>query len=148
MPSEVVAVLGALAGVLIGGLVNYFTHRSVKNHEWRLALARDDAARRQKLYSEFLVEAQKLVAQAREEKLTSLCDLNPIYGKLAEIRLVAGQTARSCASSSGRPLPASCDEQLRAVEQVASRWRGRGSARSNLASQGALQPRRTIELGL
>ena len=92
MPSEVVAVLGALAGVLIGGLVNYFTHRSVKNHEWRLALARDDAARRQKLYSEFLVEAQKLVAQAREEKLTSLCDLNPIYGKLAEIRLVAGQT--------------------------------------------------------
>lgn len=89
MSSELVAVLGTLFGTLVGGLINYFSSRSVKNHEWRLALARDQVASRQKLYAEFLVEAQRLVVQAREEKITSLADLNALNGKFAEISLVA-----------------------------------------------------------
>jgi len=86
---EILAVLSALLGVLVGGLINYFSSRSVKNHEWRLALAKDQAASRQKLYAEFLVEAQRLVVQAREEKITSLTDLNALNGKFAEVSLVA-----------------------------------------------------------
>lgn len=89
MPPELTAVIGTLFGVLVGGLINYFATRSVKNHEWRLALARDSAALRQKLYAEFLVEAQRLVVQAREEKVSSLADLNPLNGKFAEISLLA-----------------------------------------------------------
>lgn len=89
MSPELVAVLGTLFGALVGGLINYFSSRSVKNHEWRLALAKDQVASRQKLYAEFLVEAQRLVVQAREEKITSLADLNALNGKFAEISLVA-----------------------------------------------------------
>ena len=89
MHSELVTVIATLSGVLVGGLVNYFASRSVKNHEWRLAIARDQAAVRQKLYAEFLVEAQRLVVQGREEKISSLNDLNPVNSKFAEISLVA-----------------------------------------------------------
>ena len=89
MPPEAIAVLGTLFGALAGGLINYLSSRSVKNHEWRLALAKDQAVSRQKLYAEFLVEAQRLVVQAREEKISSLADLNALNGKFAEVSLVA-----------------------------------------------------------
>lgn len=89
MSSELIAVVGTLAGVMFGGLINYFANRSVKNHEWKLALAREQSATRQKLYAEFLVEAQRLVVQAREEKVSSLADLNGLNGKFAEVSLIA-----------------------------------------------------------
>ncbi len=92
MQSEVIAVLGTLSGALLVGLINYFSNRSVKNHEWRLALARDQVAGRQKLYAEFLVEAQRLVVQAREDKISSLTDLNALNAKFSEVCLVAPQS--------------------------------------------------------
>lgn len=92
MSSELIAVLGTLFGALVGGLINYVATRSMKNHEWRLALARDQAASRQKLYAEFLVEAQRLVVQAREEKVSSLSDLNVLNGKFGEVSLLASDS--------------------------------------------------------
>jgi len=89
LPSELVAVLGTLLGVLLGGLMNYFINRRVKSYEWRLALARDQSISRQKLYAEFLVEAQRLVALAREEKISSLTDLDTLNAKFADVSLVA-----------------------------------------------------------
>ncbi len=89
MPSETIAVLGTLSGVLIGGFINYLASRSVKNHEWKLALAKEQSAIRHKLYAEFLVETQRLVVQAREEKISSLADLNMLNGKFAEVSLIA-----------------------------------------------------------
>ena len=76
MQPEVFAIVGTLSGAIVVGVINYFSNRSVKNHEWRLALARDQISMRQKLYSELLAEAQRLVIQAREEKASSLSDLN------------------------------------------------------------------------
>jgi hypothetical protein len=93
LPTELIAVLGTLFGALVGGLINYFSSRSVKNHEWRLSLAKDQAISRQKLYAEFLVEAQRLVTQAHEDKISSLADLNILIGKFAEISLVAPDVA-------------------------------------------------------
>ena len=89
MQSEVVAVLGTLGGVLLTGTINYFSNRNGRNHAWRLALARDQVAIRQKLYAEFLVEAQRLVVQAREERVTALRDLNAMNCKFAEVCLVS-----------------------------------------------------------
>ena len=113
MPSEIIAVLGTLSGALLVGLINYFSNRSVKNHEWRLALARDQVAIRQKLYAEFLVEAQRLVVQAREDKISSLNDLNALNGKYAEVCLVAplsvieeAKKLADCAISSHAAQPA------------------------------------------
>lgn len=92
MSNELIAILGALGGVLIGGFINYIATRSVKHHEWKLALAKDQVAVRQKLYSEFLIEAQRLVIQSRENKISSLADLDSLNGKFAEVTLVASET--------------------------------------------------------
>jgi hypothetical protein len=89
MPADITAVIGALSGVLIGGLINYFASRSVKNHEWRLVLAKEQSTVRHKIYAEFLVETQRLVTQAREGKITSLSDLDLLNGKFAELSFVA-----------------------------------------------------------
>lgn len=89
MTSEIITTIAALGGTLVGGLINYLSSRSVKNHEWRLSLAKDQVASRQKLYAEFLVEAQRLVLQAHEEKISSLYDVNALTSKFAEISLVA-----------------------------------------------------------
>lgn len=92
MPNELIAVLGALGGVLVGGLTNYVATRSVKHHEWQLALAKDQVATRQKLYAEFLVEVQRLVIQSRENKISSLADFDPLNGNFTEVSLVAPET--------------------------------------------------------
>lgn len=78
MPSELIAVLGTLLGALIGGLINYFANRSAKKHEWSLALAKDNIALRQKLYSEFLVETQRLVIIAADKKVSSASDFSSV----------------------------------------------------------------------
>ena len=89
MQSELIAVVGTLSGALLVGVINYFSNRSSKNYEWRLSLARDQVATRQKLYAAFLVEAQRLTIQGREEKISLLSDLNEMNGKFAEICLLA-----------------------------------------------------------
>lgn len=91
MPSELIAVLGTLGGVIVAGAINYFSNRSAKSHEWRLAVARDQIAVRQKLYAAFLVEAQRLTIQGREEKISLLSDLNEMNSKFAEVSLVASE---------------------------------------------------------
>ena len=97
MQSEVIAVLGTLGGALLVGFINYLSNRSGKNHEWRLALARDQVASRQRLYAEFLVLAQRFVVQAREGKTSSLADLTVLNGKYAEVCLVAPQSVTEVA---------------------------------------------------
>jgi hypothetical protein len=91
MPSELIAVFGTLSGGLLVGLINYFSNKRIKHHEWRLALARDQVIARQKLYADFLVEAQRLVMLALEEKISSPTSLNALNGKFAEINLVASE---------------------------------------------------------
>ncbi|SRR5258706_11586869 len=88
MPSELVAVASAFGGVILGGLINYLATRSAKNREWELALARDQISIRQKLFAEFLAEAQCLVVSAMQEKSSDLAKLNPLSTKFAEISLV------------------------------------------------------------
>ena len=90
--TEMIAAIGAvsaLAGVLIGGVMNYLTHRSIKQQEWRLALTRDQLQLRQKVYSEFLVEAQRMLSLGREDKIKSVSDLDPLKGKFAEVSMFA-----------------------------------------------------------
>ena len=113
MPTELLTIAGTLGGVVVGGLLNYLANRSMKNREWKLAVARDQAATRQKLYAEFLVEAQRLIVQAREEKVSTLADLNALNAKFAEITLIApedvvlaAKSLAECAISSHSSQPA------------------------------------------
>lgn len=89
MSNELVAALSALGGALLGGILNYWATRSINHYGWKLALVKDQAVARQKLYAEFIVEAQRLVIQSREKRTASLADLDPLNGKFAEVSLIA-----------------------------------------------------------
>lgn len=92
MPTELIAVLGTLCGAIVAGTIGHLATRSAKTLEWKLALAKDQMAIRQRLYSEFLVESQLLVVQASREKLSDIRELNTLNNKFAEISLLSSAT--------------------------------------------------------
>jgi hypothetical protein len=58
MAPEIVTLIAALSGAIVGGLINLLSSRSTKTHEWKLTLLRDKASMRQRLYSELLVQCE------------------------------------------------------------------------------------------
>ena len=89
MDSQLLAMFGALAGVLIGGFINFFASKSVKQREWKLSLAKDQIALRQRLYGEFLAEAQRLLTISIYEQLSLPRDIHLLNNILAQITLLA-----------------------------------------------------------
>ena len=87
--NEYAAILGTLAGVLAGGLVNFFATRKVKNQEWRWTLARDQLNRRQDLYGDFLAEIQRLTAQAIYKDLEIPNDVHALDRLIAQMTLLS-----------------------------------------------------------
>ena len=87
--TEYAAILGTLAGVVVGGLVNFFASRTVKQQEWRLALARDQINRRQELYAEYLAEVQRLTAQSIYKELDVPKDVQTLDRLLAQMTLLS-----------------------------------------------------------
>ena len=88
--TELIPLFSALSGALVAGFVGFFATRSTKAQEWRLVLAKDQAAIRQKLYSELLVEVQRLIVLAIERKVLSATELDAVHGKFAEVSLLGG----------------------------------------------------------
>ncbi|WP_374244380.1 hypothetical protein [Zoogloea sp.] len=99
MPTELIAVLGTLSGVAVGGALNYLATKRVKNLEWRFTIAKEQAATRQKLYAEFIVEAQRLTMQAMDSKVSTAAALDPMSSKFAEISLLAPENVIDAARS-------------------------------------------------
>lgn len=89
MPSELIAVFGTLAGAVVAGVITYVSGRGVKTHEWKLALAREEAASRRNLYVAFLAEAHRLLIQSTHKKISSVAELSDLDARYAEISLVA-----------------------------------------------------------
>ena len=87
--SEYVPVLGTLAGVIIGGLINYLASRSAKQREWHLSLAKDQIALRQRLYSEFLAEAQRLTTEAIFRELAVPEDVRALDSMMVQMTLLS-----------------------------------------------------------
>jgi hypothetical protein len=98
MTSELIAIFGTLGRVIVTTIANYFSNRGVKNHEWRLALAKEQLVIRQKLYSSFLSEVQRLAVGGIEKKLSSISELDDLGGKIAEMSLIAPDRIMSEAS--------------------------------------------------
>lgn len=99
MTTDLVSVLGTLAGVAIGGVIVYLSNRSLKILEWHHAIARDRSATRQRLYAEFLTEVQKTVSQGREGRLATLSSYDALNAKFAELSLFANDDVLSKANS-------------------------------------------------
>jgi hypothetical protein len=87
--SDYVAILGTLAGVLVGGLVNFLATRTAKRHEWRLTLARDQIIRREQLYADYLAEARRLTAEAIFRQLQVPADVRDLDRMMAQMTLLS-----------------------------------------------------------
>lgn len=86
---EYTAVIATIAGVLVGGLVNFLATRTAKRHEWRLTLARDQILRREQLYSDYLAEARRLTGEAIFRQLDLPKDVSDMDKMLAQMSLLS-----------------------------------------------------------
>jgi hypothetical protein len=91
-PQVIAAIIGvssALIGTLIGGFISYLSNRNIKLEEWQLSLIKEEINSRNKLYSEFLGEANRLVLFSLEEKVSSTRQMDSLMSYFTQIELVA-----------------------------------------------------------
>lgn len=103
MPVELSTVAITLSTTLIGaavaGVISYVAGRGMKIYEWRLSLAKEDIAARRRLYAEFLAEADRLILQSMERKLTATSALKELTVKLSEISLLSTEPVLEAAKA-------------------------------------------------
>jgi len=90
MDAYLSALMG-LAGVLIGGLASFatawMTHRSQVREKQREI----DAAKREKLFSDFIGEATRLYGDAISHQKDDVSDLVLLYALVAQMRLISSR---------------------------------------------------------
>ena len=95
---DLVPVIATLASVAVGAFLNFFVMRYNKSQDWKYALAKENGAVRLKIYSEFLVESQRVVFMAVFPKPYDITELNAMNSKFAELQMLATEDVISCAS--------------------------------------------------
>ena len=80
-----VGVGGALIGSVIGGFISYLSSRSVRRMEWILSLAEKNIHARESLYADFLTEANRLMLQAMESKVSQSTAFSTLVGLEARL---------------------------------------------------------------
>ncbi|GAX34133.1 hypothetical protein [Nodularia sp. NIES-3585] len=93
-PQVNAAIIAFFAGILItllGGFISYLTNKSIKLKEWQLILIKEDITIRQKIYSDFLGQANKLLLFSIEEKASSVKELDSIINYFSQIEILATQ---------------------------------------------------------
>ncbi|WP_245461278.1 LapA family protein [Rhizobium sp. WSM1325] len=86
-----ISALMGLAGVVIGGLASFatawMTHRSQVREKQREL----EAAKREKLFSDFIAEATRLYADAISHQKGDVSDLVLLYALVAQMRLISSR---------------------------------------------------------
>jgi hypothetical protein len=86
-----ISALMGLAGVVIGGLASFatawMTHRSQVREKQREL----EAAKREKLFSDFIAEATRLYADAISHQKDDVSDLVLLYALVAQMRLISSR---------------------------------------------------------
>lgn len=93
-----VGVGSALIGSAIGGLISFFSTRSVRRMEWVPSLAEKNIHTRESLYADFLTEANRLMLEAIDGKLsqsTAFATLVGLEARLWFFSNAVGEAARN-----------------------------------------------------
>jgi hypothetical protein len=96
----VIPVCASIASAIVAAVVSFIAGRGLKEHEWRLAVAKDRLADRRSLYGRFLSESDSMLSASiasqqplTMERFTQLISLN------AEISLVGNEEIRKTAQA-------------------------------------------------
>jgi hypothetical protein len=84
---------------VIAGVLSYAAGKGMKRHEWDLNLRREKVAVRQRLYAEFLAEADRQVLQSMKEKISDTTSFFEITRKFSEIELLSSSEVSAAAKS-------------------------------------------------
>ena len=92
MSNEIAASLVSVVGTGIVGIVaawiSFAAGRGLKNHEWRLAIVKENTTLRHRLYSEFLAEANRLFVQGIDAKAAQASTFQVLTARFSEIELI------------------------------------------------------------
>ena len=91
MNAAITAPLAAIAGSLVGALGSTVATWITARHQDRRDLLAKQIARREALYSDFLGESARLLADAMQHNVNELQTLLPIYALISRIRLSSSQ---------------------------------------------------------
>ena len=92
MPDVVAPLLNFVSTATVAvmaGAISYAAGKGMKGHEWDLNLLREKVALRQRLYAEFLAEADRQMLQSMKEKIGDKTFFYEITRKLSEIELLS-----------------------------------------------------------
>lgn len=91
IPTSLVALLAAV--------LSYAAGKGMKNHEWKLNLLREKVAIRQRVYVEFLAEAEGQILRsidAKSDKATSFLELSRVF---SGVQLISSDVVVAAASA-------------------------------------------------
>jgi hypothetical protein len=91
MNSAIIAPLAAIAGSLVGALASSVATWIAARHQDRRNLLGTQIVRREALYSDFIGESVRLLADAMQQNSNDLQKLLPIYALISRIRLSSSQ---------------------------------------------------------
>ena len=91
MNAAIAAPLAAIAGSLVGALGSSFGTLISARHQDRRDLLGKQIVRREALYSDFISESVRLLADAMQQNTNDLQKLLPIYALISRIRLSSSQ---------------------------------------------------------
>lgn len=84
---------------LLGGGLSYAAGKDMKKHEWDLNLRREKVTVRQRLFAEFLAEADRLILQSIQEKSGEVTSFYAVTQKFSEIELISSEPVCAAAKS-------------------------------------------------
>lgn len=87
--SPLLNVLGTAFVAVVAGVLSYIAGRGMKTLEWCLALLKEKSVIRQRLYSDFLAEADRLMLLSIGKKVSDPVEFHALLRKFAEIELLA-----------------------------------------------------------
>ncbi|SUS06831.1 conserved hypothetical protein [uncultured Defluviicoccus sp.] len=102
MPDVIAPLLSFISTALVAvvaAVLSYAAGKGMKRHEWDLNIRREKVAIRQRLYAEFLAEANRLILQSIEEKSSTVTSFFKLTRKFSEIELISPDTVSAAAKS-------------------------------------------------
>jgi hypothetical protein len=94
-----ISAFSALAGAALGGLASFSTSWSTQRNQFRQAHRDAERAKLEKLYSDFIVEASRLLGDALSHQKDDVADMVGLYAMVGRMRLVSSRTVVAAAET-------------------------------------------------
>jgi hypothetical protein len=87
--TALIAATSALVGSVIGGIVSYFSTKSMRKLEWKLSEIEREIASRRAIYAKFLAESNTWIVRSVDQKVNSFAEMQELLNIQSEISLIS-----------------------------------------------------------